>query len=86
MSLEILLIGLLCSNFIVILNDSENPYKSLLLTKNPVGIPYSLRKAKNPYCREKSLRVAALKRLRHYDFQTSVTGIFGEIDTSNLLR
>ena len=60
MSLEILLIGLLCSNFIVILNDSENPYKSLLLTKNPVGIPYSLRKAKNPYCREKSLRVAAL--------------------------
>ena len=50
MSLEIFLIGLLCSNFIVILKDCENPYKSLLLTKNPVGIPYSLRKAKNPYC------------------------------------
>ena len=60
MSLEIFLIDLLCSNFIVILKDSENPYKSLLLTKNPVGIPDSLRKAKNPYCREKSLRVAAL--------------------------
>ena len=60
MSLEIFLIGLLCSNFIVILKDCENPYKSLLLTKNPVGMPYSLRKAKNPYCREKSLRVAAL--------------------------
>ena len=64
MSLEIFLIDLLCSNFIVILKDSENPYKSLLLTKNPVGIPYSLRKAKNPYCREKSLRVAALKQAK----------------------
>jgi len=30
----------------------------------PVGIPYSLQKPKNPYCRDFSLRVATLVRRR----------------------
>jgi len=31
---------------------------------SPVGIPYSLQKPKNPYCRDVSLRVATLDRYK----------------------
>jgi len=39
---------------------STDPYKIAIF---PVGIPFSLQKPKNPYCRNFSLRVATLLRL-----------------------